>query len=108
MLGWILGEVNWTNISGDWPGFILSGYDNIFQNWTYPLIFLGLVGYVYCINRSALSAAAAICLVFGIFGITGIFRYPDIANFSLLGWVIVVASFAGLFTTLFTMKRRTA
>lgn len=102
----ILGEVNWSNISADWPDFILSGYQNVFANWTYPLIFLGLIGYIYCINRSAISAAAAICIIFGVFGVTGIFAYEDVAEFSMLSWVIVVAAFAGLFTALFTSKRR--
>lgn len=97
----IIGEVNWTNISSDWPGFILSGYDYIFQNWTYPLMFLGIIGYVYCINRSAMSAAAAICFMFAIYGVTGIFSYPEVAGYSLLNWIIVIVSFSGLFTTLF-------
>ena len=102
----ILGEVNWTNISSDWIGYILTGYDNIFGNWTYPLMFLGVVGYIYCLNRSAMSAAAAICIIFGVYGVTGIFRYGEIAEFSLLSWVIVIMSFSGLFTTLFIRKRR--
>lgn len=102
----ILGEVNWTNISADWVGYIMKGYDSIFNHWTYPLIFLGVVGYIYCVNRSAMSAAAAICIIFGVYGITGIFRYGDIAQFSLLSWVIVIVSFSGLFTTLFIRKRR--
>jgi len=97
----ILGEINWSNISGNWGEFALTGYDYIFGNWTYPLIFLGIVGYVYCINRSAVSAAAAICIIFSIYGITGVFSYGDIAQYSMLSWVIVVFSFAGLFTTLF-------
>ena len=99
-------EVNWTNISSDWIGWTMSGYDAIFGHWTYPLIFLGIIGYVYSINRSAMSAAAAICLVFGIYGALAIFRYPDIAEFSMLGWIIVIISFAALFTTLFTMRQR--
>ena len=106
LLGLILAEVNWSNISGDWASWILTGYDNVFGHWTYPLIFLGIIGYVYCINRSAVSAAAAICIIFGVYGITGVFRYGDIAEFSLLSWVITIASFAGLFTTLFTLRRR--
>ena len=103
----LLGEVNWTNISSNWADFIMTGYDAIFQHWTYPLIFLGIIGYVYCVNRSALSAAAAICIIFGVYGTTSIFRYPDIAGFSLLGWLITIVSFAGLFTLLFVRKRGT-
>jgi len=102
----LLGEVNWSNISSDWAEFIMSGYTNIFENWTYPLIFLGVVGYVYCVNRSAMSAAAAICLIFGIYGVTGIFRFPEVAQFSFLSWIITLVSFSGLFTTLFLKKYR--
>lgn len=102
----LIAEVNWTNISSDWIGYILSGYDSIFNHWTYPLIFLGVVGYIYCLNRSAMSAAAAICIIFGVYGVTGVFRYGDIAQFSLLSWTIVIVSFSGLFAALFIRKRR--
>jgi len=102
----IVGEVNWTNISGDWAGWLMTGYDNVFQHWTYPLIFLGIIGYVYCVSRSAITAAAAICLIFCIYGATSIFRYADVAEFSMLGWIITIVAFAGLFTTLFVSKRR--
>lgn len=101
-----LADVNWSNITGDWAGWIMTGYDNIFQHWTYPLIFLGVIGYVYCISRSATTAAAAICLFFAIYGGTAILGYPDVAEFSQFGWIITIVAFAGLFTTLFVSKRR--
>jgi len=99
-------EVNWSNISTNWADFIMSGYDDVFGHWVYPLILLGIVGYVYCINRSALSAAAGICIIFSVFGATAVFRYPDIPEFSLIGVLIAVGSFAGLFAVLFTMRQR--
>jgi len=99
------GDVNWSNISGNWSEFFLLGYKGIFGNWTYPLIFLGIIGYVYAINRSAVSAAALICIVFGVFGVTDIFATSSTAGFSLLSWVITIVSFAALFVTLF-MRRR--
>jgi len=105
LLSLILGEVNWTNISSDWAGWIMTGYDNIFANWSYPLIFLGIIGYVYCVSRSAMAAAAAICIVFGVYGMTGIFRFPDIAPFQMLSWIIAVTAFSGAFLTLFVRKR---
>jgi len=105
-IGIVLGEVNWSNITSNWGTYFMTGYDHVFGHWTYPLIFLGVIGYVYCVSRSAMVAAASICLIFGIYGATSIFRYPDIPEFSMLGWVIVIVSFAGLFTTLFVSKRR--
>jgi hypothetical protein len=101
-----VGEVNFSNITNSWSEYALTGYTNIFGVWVYPLLFLGIVGYVYCISRSAITAAVAICLVFGVFGITGVFSYPAIAEYSMLSWVIVILSFAGLFTALFVRSRR--
>ena len=102
----LFGEVNWSNITGNWPDFILTGYNNILGNWFYPLAFLGIIGYIYCLNRSAMGAAAGICIIFGVYGITNVFAAPDIAPFSLFSWIIVITSFAGLFTVLFASKRR--
>lgn len=98
-------EVNWSNISADWIGWLMTGYDNVLGNWVFPLIFLGIAGYVYCMSRSAVTAAASICLIFGIFGVTNIFRYPDLATVSMISWLIVIVSFVGVFVTLFTRKR---
>ncbi len=102
----IIFEANWSNISSDWIGYIMTGYEYIFGNWVYPIIFLGIVGYVYAVNRSAISAAAGICIVFAAFGVTGIFRFPEIVQFSALAWGITVTSIAGLFVLLFTKKGR--
>ena len=106
LLPQILMEVNWTNISANWGDFALSGYEYVFGNFVYPLIFMGIIGYVYAINKSAISAAAAICIAFTIFGITGIFSFPETTQFVTLSWIIVILSFAGLFTLLFTKKGR--
>jgi len=102
----IIMEINWSNISSNWSEFAISGYDSIFGNWFYPLVFLGIAGYIYCINKSAISTAALICIVFAVFGVTGIFRYPDIAEYSLLSWIVVIVSFSALFTTLFIRRYR--
>jgi len=106
MLFPIFGEVNWTNISGNWSDFILTGYNNVLGNWFYPLAFMGIVGYIYCINRSAMSAAAAICIIFGVYGVTNVFAAPDTMGFSLFGWIVTIFSFSGLFTLLFIRSRR--
>lgn len=101
LLNLILGEVNWSNISSDWGSFVVTGYAHIFGNWTYPLCFLGLIGYIYCLSKSATTAAAGIAILFAVYGATGVFGYPEVAGFSFLGWIIVVFSFAGIFTVLF-------
>ena len=101
----LFGEINWTNISGNWMDFFMSGYTGIFENFTYPLIFLGIIGYVYCITHSAMGAAATICLTFGIYGVTGVFATGSSAEFSILSWLITLISFSALFVTLFVRKR---
>jgi hypothetical protein len=104
MLNFILLETNWSNISGDWIGWLSTGYEYVFGNWLWALIFFGIIGYIYAVNRSAISAAAAICIIFGVFGATGIFRFPETSMFSMISIIIVVTSFAGLFTLLFVKK----
>lgn len=101
---WI-GAVNWTTISNNWVDFAMSGYTNIFENFTYPLVFLGIIGYIYAVNRSAISAAAGICIIFAVYGGTAIFNYPENVYFSYLGWFIVIFSLSGMFTLLFVRKR---
>jgi len=102
----VLFDVNWTNISSNWIDYSLTGYENIFGVWVYPLIFIGLIGYVYCVNHSAFSAAAAICILFAVFGVTGVFSQPETFNFTLISWVVMIFSFAGLFVILIVKKNR--
>ena len=99
-------EANWTNISSNWIEYALSSYENILGDWVYPLIFMGIISYIYCINRSAFSAAAAICIIFGVYGVTGVFSSPDTMYFTLLSWIVVIFSFAGLFVVLIVKKGR--
>ena len=98
--------VNWSNITSNWEYFIMQGYRYVFQHWVYPLIFLGIIGYVYAVNRSAISAAVAICITFAVFGITGVFSFPETSRFVAISYVIVIFSFAAMFTLLFTKKGR--
>jgi len=84
----------------DWA---LSAYETLFGVWMWPLIFVGIVGYVYAVNKSATAAAVAICLIFGIFGITGIFA--DVGEFSQFSYVIALFSIAGGFVAVFLNRR---
>ena len=99
-------DVNWTNISGDWIGWLSTGYEYVFGNWLYPILFLGIIGYVYAVNRSAISAAAAICIIFTVFGTTGVLSHPDTSMFGLVSVAIVVFSVAGLFLLVIFEKNR--
>jgi len=90
-------------INQGWVDWTLEAYKTLFGIWMWPLIFTGIVGYVYAVNKSATSAAVAICIIFGIFGITGIFA--DVGEFSQFSYVIALFSIAGGFVALFMNKR---
>ena len=101
----LLATVNWTNISGNWTEWILQGYTGILTDvWLYPVLFMGIIGYVYAITQSATSAAVTIALVFGIFGVTGVFAGPS--EFGFLSWAIVITAFSAAFTALFVGRKR--
>lgn len=95
--------VNWTNISGNWSEWVTSAYTGVLGDWFWPLVFIGIIGYIYAINKSVTSAAVAICLVFGIFGITGIFA--DTPEYVLLNAGIVLAAISGAFAAIFIRKK---
>jgi L-cystine uptake protein TcyP (sodium:dicarboxylate symporter family) len=99
---WLL-EINWSNISGNWAEFISTGYTNVLGVWFYPIIFFGLVGYVYTVNRSAYSAAALLCIIFVVFSATGVFANVD--TFSQVASGLATIAFAGGFVLLFAIKR---
>ena len=71
------GVVNWTAIASNWVDYAMQGYFNVFKNFTYPLIFIGIIGYIYALNKSAISASAGICIIFTVYGVTAIFNYPE-------------------------------
>jgi len=106
MMNGIFAAVDWDTISSNWIEWALTGYKNIFGNWVYPIVFIGIIGYIYCINRSAFSAAAGICITFAVFGVTGVFSQPETMYFTLISWVLVIFSFAGLFVILIVKKGR--
>jgi len=104
MIPFILMDVSWSNISGNWSEWIMTGYTNILGVWVWPLVFAGIIGYIYTLSHSVTAAAVVICLAFGIFGITGIFAGPS--EFSFLSWIIVIMAFSGAFVALFTGRKK--
>jgi len=101
----ILADVNWTNISGNWMEWFFQGYTEILTDvWFYPVLFAGIIGYIYAITHSATAAAVSIALVFGIFGVTGVFAGPS--EFAFLSWAIVITAFSAAFTALFAGRKK--
>lgn len=104
-MDWLLFlEINYTNISQDWMGFFLSPYKNILGIWMWPIVFIGLIGYVYAVQKSATAAAVMICIIFGIFGATD--ALANNLEFTSLSIVLSTFAIAGAFTALFMKSRR--
>lgn len=95
--------VNWTNISGNWTTWVTDAYTNILGDWFWPIVFFGVIGYIYAVNRSVTVAAVAICIVFGVFGVTGIFA--DAPEFVEINVAIVLIALSGAFVAIFVRKR---
>jgi hypothetical protein len=104
MIGWIICDINWSNISGNWMGWFTEGYTNILGVWFYPLVFAGIIGYVYALSHSATAAAVTICLAFGIFGVAGIFA--DVPQFANIMYAVILASFSGAMIAIFAGRKR--
>ena len=92
----------WTNFSQGIFSYSLDAYGNL-QPWFYPLVFIGIIGYVYTATHSVITAIVAILITFGLYGTT-----TDIFNttpdFVLLMNIIVLVGVSTLIFTLF-MKR---
>ena len=97
-------EINYSNISENWMDFFLGSYKTVMGVWVWPLIFLGIVGYVYAVQKSATAAAVALCLIFGIFGATDVLS--NAGEFTQFSQIMAVFSIAGAFTALFIKHRK--
>ena len=96
--------VNWSNIGGNWSTWITDAYTGILGDWFWPIVFFGVIGYVYAVNKSATAAAVAICLVFGVFGVTGIFA--DTPEFVMINYMILIFAVSGAFTAIYMRRGR--
>jgi len=47
---------------------IMSGYETVFGLFLWPLIFMGVIGYVYLKQQSFVAAAVAAMMIISIFG----------------------------------------
>ena len=94
----------WQNFSTDIFGFAMSSFSSL-EPWLYPLIFIGIFGYIYSAMESIVVTVVAILITFGIFaGTTSIFEsVPQINQFF---YIISVIGITLLIATLIVRKRR--
>jgi hypothetical protein len=85
----------WNNFSGGFFEYAMSAYDKL-EPWTYPLVFVGIIGYVYMATRSVTAAIISIFITLGLYGAsTSIF--DAVPSLNLLLWCITIIGIPMLF-----------
>jgi len=94
----------WQNFSINIPQWAIDAYGSV-DPWTYPFVFIGIIGYIYTATESLTMAVVGIFITFGIFATTtSIFEaVPQISTFF---YIIAVLGITMLVVTLIIKKRR--
>ncbi len=95
---------NWSNFTSDMPNFLASPFKTYIGEFFWPLVLSGVIGWVYASTKNLASTAAAIFLVFALYGTKVGLQYPE---FSMIFYIIAVAGIAGLILMLFIKYRIT-
>ena len=94
----------WNNSTNNFMQYATEAYTNtVVGQWFYPVLFLGIIGYVYAYMRSAVVAMIAIMITFSIFATTAFAASDEIST---LLYIIVILIMGVLFVLLITQKRR--
>lgn len=81
--------------------YSMSAYVGILGVFTYPLIFCGIIGYVYMKQQSVIAAAVATLILFTAFDIVA-----DAPIFVMVMHILVTIAVGALFLLFFTRWRR--
>lgn len=81
----------------------MSGYTTALGFFVWPIIFSGVIGYIYIKNVSATTAAVAILIIFTCFGATG--WIAGVPVLSMFFQVVVALVITGLLIY-FVVRRR--
>jgi len=92
----------WTNFSNGLIEYAMDAYSNV-EPWTYPLIFIGIIGFVYTATHSIITAVAAILIVFGIYATT-VNVFENVPDVSLFMYIVTLVGISALIFTLFARK----
>ena len=94
---------NITYIMENFWEWSLQGYVDVFGFFFWPIMFSGIIGYIYLKSTSATSATVVILLLCGAFATTGIFT--NVGGFVMMLQLIVTLSCVSL-VVLFVSKWR--
>ena len=94
----------WTNFSDGIVDYAMDAYSNV-EPWVFPLIFIGIIGYVYAATHSVVTAVAAILITFGLYATASTMNvFGDVPDISLFMYLIALVGIASLVFTLFMRK----
>lgn len=82
--------------------YSMSAYTNILFGFTYPIIFCGIIGYVYMKQQSVIAASIVTLILFAAFDV--LILRSDM--FVLIMHIFVTIAIGALFLLLFTRLRR--
>lgn len=92
----------WSNMTSNFPKYATDAYSAI-DPWFYPILFLGIIGYVYAYTKSVVVASVAILITLGLFGVTGFVGVGTLGNFL---YIVVAIGLGSLIITFIKNYRR--
>lgn len=91
----------WDSLSSGFFDYAMSAYDSM-GDWVYPIIMLGLIGWLFGVTNSVIAAVAGIIVMVGLYGTSVLVDVPDVL---FILYIIVLFGIASLFTVLFVKNR---
>jgi hypothetical protein len=91
----------WNNFSTGIWNYAVDAYSNM-EPWTYPLFFLGIIGYVYTATHSVTALVASIIGTFALYATTTTI-FADVPDLSLF---LNIVSIVGISALIFTLVMR--
>jgi len=88
----------WTNFSQGFFEYSMNAYNNL-EPWTYPLIFMGIIGYIYMATHSIITAIIGIIVTFAIYAFTTNI-FVETSELSLFLFLITLIGITMLITAL--------
>lgn len=88
----------WSNFSGGIFEYSIDAYNGL-EPWTYPIIFLAIIGYVFMATRSITAAIVSIFITMGIYATTTNI-FVDVPDLTLFLMIVSLIGMSMLFIVL--------
>ena len=96
----------WGNFTQGIPEYAVDAFSAV-DPWFYPILLVGIIGYIYGCMNSATSAIVAIIITLGIFGVTtSVFEGEGIPIVTQFLYIITVVGLTLLIVNLMLHRRR--